>query len=511
MPTNESTSYDLLSERLLQVRLSSGDVEHRTLPELLMGLQQGEISSFPGLRPHQGPAWHAFLVQLAAMATHRFGRAADADQWRENVLGLTDGMREPWCLLVSDLSAPAFLQPPVPEGSLAKWKGEAGTPDQIDVIITAKNHDLKSKRMIASGPEQWLFALLLLQTQQGFLGAGNYGIARMNSGFGSKPFISLAPSLDPSERFRRDLEVLLSGRQQLVDEYEYMDEAGVGLLWLLPWDGTGSLPLASCDPFFIEVCRRVRLLERDGDLVAQTTTSKTSRIAAKESKGNTGDPWTPVREGTALTVSGGGFNYTLLHEVLLGGNIRPGLALKPQTSDPRDLLLLASVLVRGQGTTEGFHERVVPVPGKITLRLGNPEEREALGRRAKERVEKANTARLRVLKPSLLALLQSGPEKLDWKDDRPDPTLARFEEDVDVIFFEELWKDADLPPEEEIGSWERKLAELAKTHFENALGSLPLSSARSYRARAAAERTFYGARRKHLPASVALPKEGAVS
>ena len=41
----------------------------RTLPGVLAGLVRDEISDFPKLRPHQRHVWHAFLVQIAALAT----------------------------------------------------------------------------------------------------------------------------------------------------------------------------------------------------------------------------------------------------------------------------------------------------------------------------------------------------------------------------------------------------------------------------------------------------------
>jgi CRISPR system Cascade subunit CasA len=48
--------------------------------------------------------------------------------------------------------------------------------------------------MTVATPEHWFYALLTLQTMQGFLGAGNYGISRMNGGFASRPSVGLAPS-----------------------------------------------------------------------------------------------------------------------------------------------------------------------------------------------------------------------------------------------------------------------------------------------------------------------------
>ena len=68
------------------------------------------------------------------------------------------------------------------------------------------------------------------------------------------------------------------------------------LLWTLPWDGTTgeALRLGSLDPFYIEICRRVRLrIDDDGSIYGIRTTSKAARIDAKALKGVTGDPWAP--------------------------------------------------------------------------------------------------------------------------------------------------------------------------------------------------------------------------
>ena len=82
---------------------------------------------------------------------------------------------EPWCLVVKDPPSPAFMQCPVTDG-LGSYKRSRTTPDDLDLLVTSKNHDLKSATGRESQAEDWLFALISLQTMAGFLGAGNYGI-----------------------------------------------------------------------------------------------------------------------------------------------------------------------------------------------------------------------------------------------------------------------------------------------------------------------------------------------
>ena len=87
--------------------------------------------------------------------------------------------------MVEDLSRPAFLQPPVPEGELRKppkknkkngkrkpgddWKG-CRTPDDLDVLVTSKKHDVKDELVAPTDLEAWAYALCSLQTMQGYPG-----------------------------------------------------------------------------------------------------------------------------------------------------------------------------------------------------------------------------------------------------------------------------------------------------------------------------------------------------
>ena len=110
---------------------------------------------------------HAFLVQLAAIALARAGTteiAHDEAAWRALLLSAAgeDGAGvEAFTLVVSNLARPAFLQPPVPEGTLDGLKNEHTRPNsELDVLITSKNHDLKIDRVDRPGVEHWIFSLL---------------------------------------------------------------------------------------------------------------------------------------------------------------------------------------------------------------------------------------------------------------------------------------------------------------------------------------------------------------
>ena len=170
-----------------------GEYEVWTLPQVFAALaSQAEVTSFEHLQFHQEQAWAAFLAQIAEMATrpHDHQLPQDAATWRRYLLDLSQGSEEAWCLVVEDLAKPAFMQPPVPESKLVKWKDFA-SPDQLDLLVTAKNFDIKQERVSRPELDHWIYPLINLQTHEGFGGKGNYGIARMNSGLGSRPRVTM--------------------------------------------------------------------------------------------------------------------------------------------------------------------------------------------------------------------------------------------------------------------------------------------------------------------------------
>lgn len=508
--------HDLLIEPIITVR-EGHSRSRRNLPEVLALLGAKRVDAFPALQAFQQHAWHAFLVQLASMALHRAGEANPRQfsaHWAELLLDMTRGEHEPWCLVVPDLTRPAFMQPPVPEGSLEEFKDEIGRPDLIDVLVLSRNHDVKMGRIDRPDPEHWVFALVSLQTMQGYLGR-NYGIARMNTGDGSRPGIGLAQSLEPGWRFVRDVRRLLGGRSAVLEAHEgYERDNGRALLWVEEWDGTASGPFRALDPYFIEVCRRVRLeLGREsGKLVARLKATKAPRLAAGDLRGVTGDPWTPVdrAKGTAFTASDAGFSYRHVQR-LLGDEFIQGVALSPDKEDG-DALFVGEVVARGHGVTNGYHHRTIPVPAEVVRRLGHDSERKALGDLAKERVETVGTVARSVLLPALLTLVQGDPKKprkLDYRDERPRRWLDALDDAVDAEFFERLWADLDRPAAEARREWERHLLALARVQLERALESAPTPSAQRYRAIAGADRMFEACKRKSFKHLFDQPGESA--
>ena len=188
---------------------------------------------------------------------------------------------------------PALLQPPIPFGDIVTLKRHITTPDELDMLITAKNHDLKKAVMVRAQPDDWLFALVTLQTMEGFLGAGNYGISRMNGGFANRAALGIAPPGGAGAHVRRDVQRLMTLRARNGSTSGYAGQGGLALVWLAPWDGTISVRQDALDEWYIEICRRVRLTMQEGHLRAVAGGSKVPRIVPIDG-GETGDPWSPV-------------------------------------------------------------------------------------------------------------------------------------------------------------------------------------------------------------------------
>ncbi|MBF0400779.1 MAG: CRISPR-associated protein Cse1 [Magnetococcales bacterium] len=511
--------YNLLNEPHIRI-LPFGAT---TLPGLLAALARDEVEGFPALRPHQVPCWHMFLVQLATLALHGAGETnipENEANWSRLLRHLTRDFPddEPWCLLVKDWTKPAFMQPPVPVGS--ELKSAVPSPDALDLLITSKNHDLKKAVAHDGVVEDWVYALISLQTGEGFGGAGNQGIARMNGGSSSRSMLSLAPlpaamgrsGLPPRAGawFRRDVRVLLAKRDDLLEHssLDYRTDHGLGLVWLAPWPEGTQIQIGELDIWFIEVCRRVRLTSEDGRICARRGTSRETRIQAKHLKGALGDPYAPVHktENKSFTLSGGDFDYRTITELFLSGDwVRPLLA-EPASfeSNGETLALVASALARGNSKTEGFKSRMIPVGGKISRALGP--KRAELHRLAREQMETIGGFD-KVLRDSLVLVAANGDRNKIKKEHYNFTSTARDHLDryADTIFFERLWArfeaqelgEKALHDEEEYFS--RLLWERTRTIFDDSLPSMPCAALFRHRAEARARHKLHFAVRMLQP------------
>lgn len=515
----KSMSLNCLADSILTVRTATALVG-LSLPALYVALMADEVEDVPAVRPHQRQALHAFLVQvgvLAILEAQQTEPPTEAETWARLLRGLTPEYPddEPWRLVVKNLSMPALLQPPVPEGKLEVLKECEETPDALDMLVTSKNHDLKSQRMVAAAPEHWFYALLTLQTLEGFLGAGNYGISRMNGGFASRPMIGLAPSDKMGARVRRDIRRLMAERSSILEDNPGFSKAsGLRLLWLEPWDGVAPIAPKRLDPFYVEVCRRVRLIEVHGRIVARRATTKAARIDfPKNANGVTGDPWTPIdqRKGgaKALTIDGGGFHYKRVADLLDPQQYKPAPLQRWRQDDGSEgLSLVLTATVRGQGGTDGFHERRIPVPPTAVSWFGT--QADALASLAKARIQDTSAMRLKVLRTALYVLFQNAPDKLNIShtvsETKAAPFLAAFDRAVDRDFFEALFAElAATKAATKIAArrkWLRDLKTLGAIQLEAAKAGTPRSSIRRYQAEGAADTKFEWAFRRQFPAAM---------
>lgn len=497
-----TTAHNLLDEPLLSWR----DAQRRrcttTLPGILAKLAMGELSDFPRVRAHQFHPWCMFLTQLAAIALRHAGKTdpqLSEDEWRLILLGLTDGTREPWCLVVEDLSKPAFFQPPIPEGTVEDW-AQSAHPDDIDVLVTSKGHDVKTSLVSGDDIEAWILALVTLQTMQGYSGgAGGYnGISRMKKGYGSRPRVGLARSRTPGARFVRDLPVLLDTSVVLIKRG--FNAQGLSLEWLAPWDGKSALGVSELAPHFIEVCRRVRCQKAGPAVICAYTTSKNRRSLPEIENGDVGDPWIPIERdgGGALTVGRGGFHYQLLSRLLFEGDFEAPAAQKSRPGDGDPMLFLAAVMARGQGKTEGLHERALSLTAKARNLLGQPDTRAAIGKRASDNVQEATKMRTKVLFPALKCL-SLGEKTI--KDD--------FDARVDESFFDDLFASLEQQEDDANLVWGRRLNDIAWAELQRAITRCCVPSARWYQAVSEAEAMFRICLNKQFPTLVASPETAA--
>lgn len=505
--------YSLLDEPLIRARLvDGGQFVQYSLPGLFVALARDEVRDFPALRPHQRHPWHAFLVQLAAMALHHAKQDQPFEteqEWKGALLALTpehpDGAA--WCL-ISPHDKPAFMQAPVQGGIVSGWKNTLYAPDELDMLVTSKNHDLKQARMRQAQLDDWVMALISLQTQEGFLGAGNYGISRMNGGFASRPAIGVVPKGHWGRRWQRDVAALLNHRDEIVEHMGLRNENGIGLLWLATWSGENSLAFSSLDPFYIEFCRRIRLIRLDADLTigAIATGSKAARVEAKERNGITGDPWMPIdtAAGKALTIGADGFHYKLAAELLFGNKFRHPIAQELDAADGTEgIVVLAQGVTRGQGKTEGYHERRIPISPKVR-RLFIQKQTDSLAKIAGDRVDAIGKMRS-VLWTALAALFDQGTAKDKFSDSAKNKTgyfTKSFEQVEDSRFFDELNAEIESDdPEKARLQWLLSMANRAEAILKNAFIAGPQSGERRYRAQSVALSRFHGGLRsdKTLP------------
>ena len=449
------------------------------------------------------------------MAVHRAGLPEppdEAEEWEGLIRGLTAEYPddEPWQLVVEDITKPAFMQPPVSSPDKEKdYKGVVATPDELDMLVTSKNHDLKSSVGSQACVDDWIFALITLQTMEGYGGARNYGVSRMPSGYGNRPAFSITPSVRPGGHIRRDIVGLLEHRLAILDGYPVIDD-GIGLVWVLPWDGTGAeaLLINRMEPFYIEVCRRVRLRQAAGGLEGVRANSLSRRIA--DIKGLTGDPWAPVgktsnqRDTPPAFLGSRKFGYERVVDGLFSTDWTPprllSLTLHDRSADGT-MQLVARGMVRGEGGTAGYHERVIPLKPKIIQVFGSGGGTDDIADIARERIVQIGKVKT-ILRHAIATFAAHGESNNTSPEQRAraNPWSDNLDEIVDACFFEDLQEEFDEDDRDERTRirrrWLRNGTDGVVDHAAKILldseAALPCSSIHRYKARVQADSVFWG-------------------
>ena len=500
--------YNILNESLIRINTSSKGPAEASLPLVYAALMADEVDAFPSLRPHQRHAWHAFLVQLGAMAVHRAGLdtpPSGSEDWLRIIRGLTPDWPddEPWQLVVEDITKPAFFQSPASsQGQKKEYKNVVATPDELDMLVTSRNHSLKNGVLNDGNIDDWLFALVNMQTMDGRPGNGYYGISRMNSNDGSRTAFSLTPSLRWGQHVLRDIDFLIKA-----DFSNWpMRWDGISLIWIKEWDGKKSeaLRLDELHPYFLEICRRCRLRANGVGLQAIKAANAKGggcRIAAEQNRGNVGDPWTLVNEDAkglkALTMQKDSFSYRNIATYLFSPDWKlPILFDSRDAQNGLDSYLVARGLRRKQGgQTEGYYERIIPLRAKsiqIFGRLGGPRELSVI---SNERIEQ-----IRCIKDALrhaIATFASDGKSSNIKPENwscANPGVNELDHVIDKSYFEDLQNEFDAETEQRDhirNEWLRGLADSAHQILRNATASLACRRIHRHKAHVQAEDVFW--------------------
>lgn len=490
------------------------------LPALLSALGDERIHTLSGIQRHQVDAFHVFLCSLATCCLARSGHTEPRQPegyWREALRDLAGEAGEhAWILAAEDLNRSAFMQPPLPARDHAHLRPSAATPDALDLLPTAKNHDLKQNRAAVSHPDHWVYALVSLQTMSGYFGRGNPGIARMNSGFGNRPVVELAYGLSLGQRWLDAVARLLVHRRMVLDGPWGYDPNGIALVWTCEWDGKTAMRLDQLDPNHVEICRRVRLVGTGGQLSCLSIPADAPRIDAKELNGMVGDAWLPVDLGVdkpdgkaaepkALTVSPKGLTADLLRRIVFKDRLEMSALQQPLPDRQGDLWLCVSVLIRGQGTTEGYHERRIPIPARMAPRLFGAKARlPSLASLARSAIEVCDVIQNRVLKPALFVALEGAPEQIKFDRDSAQAWWERFAASYTTAwsdaYFPWLWSMAEqFDADARLDEWTRLVRGHALRVLHDAFLALPQHRGRRWRTRSEAERVFIGAFYNQFP------------
>ena len=381
---------NLLTDHPITTTTTSGPEAH-SLPETLAACITDQIEDFTHLRPFQEHPWHAFLTQLGAIAMVKADLTTPPDTpagWYAALESLTRDSfpeQEPWTLVVDDLQLPAFMQPPPGDPKFLSKYPSSPTPDSIDLTIGSRRHDVKDGVATAPSDDHWIYALISIQTAQGYSGPYLQRISRINQAYGNRHAFSITPSTRWGRHITRDMTILAT-------QFAGADVDNL-LLWTYPWTGLKGDTISLDDlhpwPIYIEVCRRLRLHTDEAGVIRATRgTSRSKRIDDQDRLGEVQDPWQLYQENKVTTISERGFTCRATTAYLNPErNTLPLLARHhPETDGDSPMFLVARALSRGRGKTHGYHTMTIPISNEFAAMLDSGHRQERLAKAAEARI-----------------------------------------------------------------------------------------------------------------------------
>jgi len=391
------------------------------------------------------------------------------------------GCEEAWCM-VTGLKEMAFMQPP---GDDWNMKDPWSMPDQSDVLITSRNHDVKRHIIHNPTQEHWVFALVSIQTTWGYGGPFNYGVLRVRNSYSARCFLSILPStLSLGARFLREVQVWSEEIRACQDSGK--QGKNHKLLWTHYWSGVEQIDSMDLHPAAVEVCRMYKLIEQNGKIICVRKGSKKSRVAQT---GPWVDVWTPMRveeDGTVSRVSlSGSPDLRNIHKILF--EYTPCRSMIPRERDGDSPILQVRGVARDpsrNGMTAGYVDLHLPMPFK------RESERAQMGERAMAWILTLESIREQ-LRTCIFAFLQGGPEQIDKKHEGSTKQSANYLSEFDQTslrdFFACLMETNGVSLEKSNKLWQQKLFENFSSVIGRVTDSAPVPSSVRYRAIARCE------------------------
>ena len=80
------------------------------------------------------------------------------------------------------------MQPPAStKDNLAAYGSPIQAPDDTDMLVNAKNHDIQISQAVDCDLDDWAYAFITRQTMGTYPAKFTYNVSRMNGGYGNRP------------------------------------------------------------------------------------------------------------------------------------------------------------------------------------------------------------------------------------------------------------------------------------------------------------------------------------